>query len=118
MASEVSRLLDEIADLLEAERRQIRTAEFSGLGRIAARKTDLVARLEAIGGPLPARRMARIGAASRDNLRFLDAALMGLKAAQARIDAIRGAARGLSLYDDRGRALSIAPAGGDVERRA
>lgn len=118
MANDGRRLLDEIAGLLDEERRQIRAAEFAGLGRIAALKADLIAKLEAGAGRVPAGRLAEIGAASRANLRLLDAALKGLTAARARIEAIRGAARGLSLYDDRGRALSIMPAGGGVERRA
>jgi len=118
MASDASRLLDEIVDILDEERRRIRAAEFAGLGRIAALKADLVTRLEVAAGPLHAGRLAGIAVASRDNLRLLEAALRGLRAARTRIEAIRGAARGLSLYDDRGRALSIVPAGGGVERRA
>lgn len=117
MVNDANPILDEIADLLIEERRRIRAAEFSGLARIAVLKADLIAHLEA-GGRLSSARLAAIGEAARDNLRLLDAALKGLKAARTRIEAIRGAARGLNLYDDRGRALSIMPAGGVVERRA
>jgi hypothetical protein len=118
MMDDADILIDEMADLLAEENRLIRAADFAALARIAGLKAGLVARLEAAERPAAAGALARIGTAARDNMRLLDAARQGLRAAQLRIAAIRGAAGRLSLYDDRGRAVSIATAAAGFERRA
>ena len=102
--------------LLETERAAIRTGDFEGLEALAARKANLAARL---ADDPPARGLAvRLDRALARNARLLSAACDGIRAAQARLTALRDVRRGLSLYTASGDRTTVAQRPGTFEHKA
>lgn len=114
MRDKVQDAIDALVDVLRLERDVIRNGDFDRLAALADRKQEAMAALAGV----PAQRLVRVHEMALENQRHLAAALKGVQAAQKRLQAILKAARGFNSYDDRGRARSINPSEGSVERRA
>jgi hypothetical protein len=103
-----------LIDLLRLEKDVIRNAEFAALPDLVARKTEV---LEELKGT-PARLLLAAQDMAMENQRLLDAALKGVRSVQARLAEIRKASKSYTSYDRHGKARTISPEGGSVERRA
>lgn len=114
MQDETEARLAELIDTLRLERDVIRSGDFAALPALVARK-DAV--MELLKGT-PARKLVAAQEMALENQRLLGAALKGVRAAQARLDAIRKATKSYTSYDSKGRAQTISTSKGTVERRA
>lgn len=103
--------------ILAAERDCLLRGALAELPGLSQRKA---AALEALanGGPRSHATLQSLRDMTAANQGLLDAAHMGVRAALARIDAIRAAGSGLTSYDARGRSVRHCPAVPDIERRA
>jgi hypothetical protein len=108
--------------LLEEERGLIRAGRLAELGRLAARRDRLVARLagarEAPQGPEAEALVARLRAAAARNLRLLDAAREGFAAAGRLIAGLRARDGAIGLYSEKGARLDPPGVAGHADRRA
>ncbi len=104
--------------MLDAERHAIRNGEFGGLESLALAKGRLLEQVTASVGRADGDALARLRDKADANQRLLAAAIKGVRAAQRRLDMIRRASSSLNTYDSLGRAQSITPDRGSVERRA
>lgn len=114
MQDETDVRIAELIDTLRLERDVIRSGDFSALPNLVARK-DVA--MELLKGT-PARKLLAAQEMAQENQRLLGAALKGVRAAQARLDAIRQAAKSYTSYDRHGRSKTIRNDKGSVERRA
>ncbi len=114
MQNETDERIAGLVDLLRIERDVIRTGDFSALPDLVQRKEGLMAMLEGT----PARRLVAAQEMALENQRLLDAALRGVRSVQARLAAIRQASKSYTSYDRDGKARTINPEAGTVERRA
>lgn len=114
MQDETDERIAQLIDLLRLERDVIRNGDFAALPDLVERKEG---QLQALQGT-PARRLTTAREMALENQRLLDAALKGVRSVQARLAAIRQGARSYTSYDRDGRATTISPGGGSVERRA
>ncbi|MDF2141894.1 hypothetical protein [Paenirhodobacter sp. CAU 1674] len=103
-----------LMDLLRAERHAITHGEFEAILQTARRKESLMAAL----ADAPDAELGKIREMAHENQRLLNAALKGIRAAQRRLKIIMGASKSFNSYDGQGRARTINPDTGSVERRA
>ena len=97
---------DALLILLAEERAAIRSGDLAGLPAFADRKAALA---EAIAESRPNNAMAaRIDTALKRNARLLSAACDGIRAAQARLAALKDVRNGLSLYTAAGDRTTVA----------
>lgn len=113
MAQERPEAIGELVDLLRTERAAIRAGDFSDIVTMADRKEQLLAGLA--GTPVAELEQARCLAI--ENQRLFEAAMKGVRAAQARLRAITQSAGGFTTYDRSGAARSIRRDGGEMEHR-
>ncbi len=118
MPADAPTLMRSIDDLLRAEAQAIRRGDFAALGGLAERKGDLVGQLTGLRGRDVAPDLSRLRSRADANHRLLSAALQGVRAARARIDAIRRVETRLDTYDSTGRAQTVSFGASEVERRA
>jgi len=114
MQNETDDRIARLIDILRLEKDVIRNAEFAAL-------PDLVARKEAVMDELkgtPARLLMTAREMALENQRLLDAALKGVQSVRKRLAEIRQASKSYTSYDSSGKARTISPEGGSVERRA
>lgn len=114
MQDETDERIAQLIDVLRLERDVIRNGEFAALPDLVTRKD---AQMRALQGT-PARRLTVVREMALENQRLLDAALKGVRSVQARLAAIRQGTKSYTSYDRDGRATTISPGGGSVERRA
>ena len=97
---------DALLALLAEERAAICSGDFTGLSGFADRKTSLAQAVVALG---PNRATAaRIDKALQRNARLLNAACDGIRAAEARLAALKDVRNGLSLYTAAGDRKTVA----------
>ncbi|MGC1427180.1 MAG: hypothetical protein WA822_01215 [Albidovulum sp.] len=118
MAVDTVRLCADIETLIHSERLAIRQGNLTELGALAARKAHLIGQIAPTGDRAMAARLLVLKQRAEANQTLLSAAIDGVKAARARLSAIRGVAFRLDTYDSNGRAQSVAFEAGSVERRA
>ena len=118
MPADAPSLIGTLDALLRAEAQAIRQGDFAAFAAMAERKSDLVGRLMELSRRDAAPSLARLKARAEANQALLSAALQGVKAARARVDAIRRVGTRLDTYDSAGRAQSVTFGGGAVEKRA
>ena len=111
--------VDDLSAVLEAERAALAAGAFEDLAELAARKTALLAELDAA----PPTRAAgpQLEAVKRDaahNARLLDAAARGLRAAIDRLAAMQRVATHLDTYTEAGTRADLAPPSPTLEKRA
>ncbi|MGF6861801.1 hypothetical protein ABIE69_002374 [Rhodobacteraceae bacterium MBR-64] len=103
---------------LNAEANALRGADFSGLEALIAEKARLTDQI-AIARPAPtAATLERLRARAGHNAVLLQAALRGLRAARARIEALQNGGCDLRTYDRAGAAEPVSGPGPTLERRA
>lgn len=118
MPADVPTLFGSLDTLLRAEALAIRQGDFTAFAAMAERKSDLVDRLLELSRRDAGPALARLKSRAEANQALLSAALQGVKAARARVDAIRRVGTRLDTYDSAGRAQSVSFGGGVVEKRA
>lgn len=118
MPADAPSLIASLDTLLRAEAQTIRQGDFAAFATLAERKSSLVDHLVGLSRRDAAPALARLKARAEANQALLSAALEGVKAARARVDAIRRVGTSLDTYDSAGRAQSVTFGGGAVERRA
>ncbi len=118
MSTEAPALIASLDTLLRAEAQAIRQGDFGAFAALTERKSDLVGRLMGLPRRDAAPALGRLKARAEANQTLLSAALQGVKAARARVEAIRRVGTRLDTYDSAGRAQSVTFGGGAVERRA
>ncbi|MDD8022007.1 MAG: hypothetical protein PHX82_02705 [Paracoccaceae bacterium] len=114
MHDTIEQTTEALIDLLRLERHAIINGEFEAVIDIATRKEALITALT--GAPEP--QLGKIREVAHENQRLLNAALKGVRAAQQRLKRIMDASKSFNSYDGRGRARTINPDTGSVERRA
>jgi flagellar biosynthesis/type III secretory pathway chaperone len=102
--------------LLAAERKALLAGELAALPDFVVAKERLTAALSS--APPEAGELVRLRVAAASNQALLEAALRGVKAARARIDAARSGGAALSTYDARGKSSTWGTGGSSFERRA
>lgn len=118
MPDDVKTVIGSLDELLRAEAQAVRRGDFSAIATLAERKTALVDRLMRLPRRDVGAALARIRARATENQHLLTAAIQGVRAARARVDAIRQAGLRLDTYDSNGRARTVNFGGGEVEKRA
>lgn len=107
---------DTLLSLLVEERAAIRSGDLTGLVAFADRKAVLAQAVAALG---PNRAtVARIDKALQHNARLLTAACDGIRAAQARLAALKDVRNGLSLYTAAGDRTTVARRPDTLEHKA
>ncbi|MFN0113707.1 MAG: hypothetical protein ACKVPY_03415 [Paracoccaceae bacterium] len=107
---------ERFAEILAREKAALRAGAIGALEGIADEKLRVFRIFQA--GDLARGDVGRLRALAGENLRLLDAALGGFRAARHRIDEIGRAGAGLDTYDRLGRAGRIGSPALSVERRA
>ena len=102
--------------LLAEERTALRTGDLAGLPDLADRKSRLSQELATT--PPDRAVMARIGKALAHNARLLAATRDGVRAAQARLLALKDVRSGLSLYTAQGSRTTVARRPDSLEHKA
>lgn len=102
--------------ILTEEAAMIRRADFSQIDRLIADKSRLAGQ---IGRSRPAPgALERVRRLAERNAILLQAAMQGLRAAQARLSALTNAGAGLRTYDASGDARSVTGHAPSLERKA
>ncbi|MBK5946553.1 hypothetical protein CCR83_08950 [Rhodobacter veldkampii DSM 11550] len=114
MTNDIDGAVLHLAQLLDTERKLIRSGQLGMLADIVAQKEYLVAILSLAG----AEKLAMLSNHLHENQQLLAAAIKGLRAARQRVEMIHRASHSLDSYDSQGRARSIGPACSSIERRA
>jgi flagellar biosynthesis/type III secretory pathway chaperone len=112
----MSRIVDELLDLLHNERRILLYGNLSDLNMLQTLKSSLFAKLGPQTGQ-SARELGELAKLAKRNLRLLDAAKKGIREARARFDPT-SSDRVLTTYGIDGRKRSVPSAVGGFERRA
>lgn len=107
---------NDLARLLDEERRCLKNGALGDLAPLIARKQALVAALSSGRSDLPGLRKTLMQA--EENQRLIAAALKGIQSAQVRLRAIRDAGNGMVSYTAKGRAVRLDQGVSQVERRA
>ncbi|OYX41625.1 MAG: hypothetical protein B7Z02_14990 [Rhodobacterales bacterium 32-67-9] len=118
MPDDAKTVIGSLDETFRAEAQAIRRGDFSAIGTLAERKATLVDRLMGLPRGEVGSALARIRARASENQHLLTASLQGVRAARARIDAIRQAGIRLDTYDSSGRARTVSFGGGAIEKRA
>ena len=108
--------LEVLRDVLMAERDCLKSGDFGALGALAARKQIVAAGLANGAGDGVV--LGRLLAVAQENQRYIEAALKGVRSAQARLQAIRIAAAGMTSYTAQGRTMRLGQETSKVERRS
>jgi flagellar biosynthesis/type III secretory pathway chaperone len=112
-------VLADLDTLLGRERAALQTGDMAFLSLLAEDKLRLAQRLAGLPpGAADAAALARLRDAARHNDRLLRAALAGLRAARARLDAARRGGPALDTYDQGGQRQSLGAAPRWLERKA
>jgi len=112
----MSRIIDELMDILHNERRMLLNGNLSDLNKLQTLKSSLFAKL----GPRTGQYTAELGELTKlakRNLRLLDAAKKGIRSARARFDPTTSGCV-LTTYGVDGRKHLIPSAVGGFEHRA
>ena len=102
----IERLLDEIAE-------HVRQGSLGSLAQMSEKLDLAVADLSTTATKAE---LERLRAKAEKNLRFLDAARRGIKAAKRRVDDARTVAQGLQTYDVKGKRSDITIRGSTTSR--
>lgn len=119
--SEDDALIDELGDLLDAERVHLLAGDFDRLERLAEQKEGLIERLSARDGDAPARDAALgpLREKLRRNSALLKSAEDGVRAVRARLRDMAEVEASLTTYSATGERKAFAPArAGRFERHA
>lgn len=114
MQDETEAKISQLIEILRLERDVIRNGDFAALPDLITRKEQAMAALKGTH----ARKLLTAHEMARENQHLLSAALKGVRAVQARLEAIRQASKSYTSYDRHGRAQTIQVEKGSVERRA
>ncbi|NCO86073.1 MAG: flagellar protein FlgN [Rhodobacterales bacterium] len=105
-----------LLDLLETERAAILAGQFDSLAPLAPRKEALFAALAQ--APADPATLDRLGRSLTHNQSLLEAAILGVRDAAARLDHVNTLRQGFATYDSAGQKSTVATARPAFERKA
>ncbi|MCB1337754.1 MAG: hypothetical protein KDK10_10005 [Maritimibacter sp.] len=113
---DLSSAAEALEDLLDRERALIKAGRIDQIVRLGAEKERLIGRLARQGASAPG--LERLRAKADRNVRLLDAAARGIKAAAGRLDRRGDDGAALRTYGRNGAAAALAGARRGIDRQA
>jgi len=102
MTQEARVILDQLNALLDAEKQLLLRGQLDGLSDLEVKKSALIAQMNTAGWPADRTKTAVLKRRAQENGQLYEAALKGMRRANARLHDVRSVLRELKTYSGRG----------------